>query len=53
MQLRRKCEMDGVFNTVDHICAGKVRWVKVPVGFFSRMRKPYCEYHALWVLGKA
>lgn len=53
MQLRRKCVMDGVIKSVDHICVGKVRLVKVPIGFFAHARKPYCEIHASWVQGKA
>lgn len=54
--------LDRVLNTecteahrtsIDHICAGRIVRVKVPVGFIARARRPYCEYHARWVQGKA
>lgn len=44
---------EGDRRTVDHLCSGKIVRVKVPVGFFAIARKPYCEYHARWVQGKA
>ena len=40
------------FGGADHVCVGRVRRVKVPIGFFARARKPYCELHAAWVQGK-
>jgi hypothetical protein len=49
--VRPECLMVN-FGGAEHLCVGRVKRVAVPIGFIARARKPYCEYHAQWVLGK-